>query len=294
MPDFVRSFIDAVRYVDARSAVDIFLIAAIIYAVLTLLRGTTAMSLLRGAAIIAAAAWALAYALDLTVLKWLLGNMVTGLFIAVPVIFQPEIRRTLERVGRTRVTTRRSRPTTEALITAVVAACGEMSRQRCGALMVIERETGLQDYIATGRRQDAAPTEDLLATIFFRNSPLHDGALIIRGDRIVAAGCTLPLTDAPMQGHVGTRHRAGIGVTERTDAVAVIVSEETGDVSVATNGRMVSKLDGVELRGLLTALLGQDDGGAGGRGRRRLPSLRRLLRAVGGSSVDAAGQEPVR
>jgi diadenylate cyclase len=182
----------------------------------------------------------------------------------VPIIFQPEIRRTLERVGRTRVPALRGRGApapagVDALIDAVARACAELSRKRHGALIVFERETGLEEYIATGRRIDAAPSADLLTNIFFRNAPLHDGALIIRGGRMVAAACTLPLSEAPLDGHLGTRHRAGIGVTERTDAVAVIVSEETGDISIAANGRLVAKLGDERLRAMLASALGRPD-----------------------------------
>ena len=258
MPDFLRTFIDTLREIDARSAIDILLIAAIIYALLLVLRGTTAMSLLRGGAIIFVAAFVLANTFDLTVLDWLLRNSLTGLLAAIAIVFQPEIRRTLERVGRTRVPALRTRPGVEALIEAVVMGCADLARRRHGALVVLERETGLEDFIATGHRLDAAPSAELLAAIFYRNAPLHDGAVIIRGGRIVAAGCTLPLADAPLAGHTGTRHRAGLGVTERTDAVSVVVSEETGDISIASNGQLVSGLDGARLRHLLAGLLGQD------------------------------------
>ncbi len=260
---------------NVRSALDVLLIAAILYALLRVLRGTTAMSLLRGGAIIFVAVYLLAEALELRVTRWLVRTSFTGLLVAIPIIFQPEIRRTLERVGRTRVPALRARPA-DTLIDAVAGGCRELSSQRHGALMVIERETGLEEYIATGHPLDAAPSPALLANIFYRNAPLHDGAMILRGDRIVAAGCTLPLTEAPMDGHVGTRHRAGIGVTERTDAVSVIVSEETGDVSVASNGRLVSKLDDAGLRAMLATLLGTD--GGSGRGARWAATGRFLRR----------------
>ncbi|MBI2760715.1 MAG: TIGR00159 family protein [Chloroflexi bacterium] len=279
----LRIFFDTIQEIDARSALDILLFAAIIFTLLLLLRGTTAMSLLRGGVIIFAAVSGLAYSFDLELLKWLISTVVKGLFVAVPIIFQAEIRRTLERVGRTRVTSLRTRPAMDALIDAIAIGSGDLSKRRHGALMVIERETGLQDYMGTGQRIDAIPSPDLLSNIFYRNSPLHDGALIIRGDRIAAAGCTLPLSEAPMEGHTGTRHRAGIGITERTDAVSVIVSEETGDISVASNGRMVSKLDEGRLRDLLAGLLGSDDGTRRGRFRRERSVG--LLGASAGSEV---------
>lgn len=275
MPEPFRILGETVREIDARSALDIVLLALIVYLLLQLLRGTTAMSLLRGGAIIFAAAAALAYTLNLTVLQWLLERGLAGLAVAVPIIFQPEIRRTLERAGRTRVPALRTRPAVEALVMAIAVACRELSARRHGALMVIERETGLEDYIATGQRVDAVPSGDLIGNIFYRNSPLHDGAMIFRGDRIVAAGCTLPLTDAAMDGHVGTRHRAGIGITERTDAISVIVSEETGDISIAANGRLITKLDDEGLRAMLLSLLGGD--GRGSKGRQGAPARGRGL-----------------
>jgi diadenylate cyclase len=274
MPESLRGFVDTVREIDAKGAFEIFLLAALIYALLRLVRGTTAVSLLRGGAFILVVLWILARALDLIVVDWLLRNSVTGFAVAIPIIFQPEIRRALERVGRTRVTALRTRPSMEALINAIAGATRTLSIQRFGALIVLERETGLEDYIATGHRVDAATSQELLAHIFFRNAPLHDGAVIIRGDRIIAATCTLPLTDAQMDGHVGTRHKAGIGITERTDAVSVIVSEETGDISIATNGRLVSKLDDSRLRALLADLLGQEGGPRNGKQRRAAGAFR--------------------
>lgn len=263
MPSFLRTFLDTVREIDARSAIDILLIAVIIYALLLLLRGTTAMSLLRGGAILFVAAFVLANTFNLAVLNWLLRNSLASLLLAATIIFQPEIRRALERVGRTRVPALRTRPAMDTLVDAIVGSCRELAVQRHGALIVVERETGLEDYIATGRRIDALPSAELLSAIFYRNAPLHDGAVLIRGDRIVAAGCTLPLADVSPDGfaglaaggHTGTRHRAGLGITERTDAVSVLVSEETGDISLAAGGRLMSRLDETRLRALLLSTL---------------------------------------
>jgi diadenylate cyclase len=285
MRELLRDWLDTLRTIDQRGLLEIALLAIIIYALLRLARGTTGMSVLRGIAILVAALWLLSQLLDLTVLRWLVSRSVTGLAVAAPIIFQPEIRRALERVGRARVAGLRTRPEVEALIDAIARGCRVLAGQRHGALMVIERETGLEDYIANGRRVEAAVTEEILANVFYRNAPLHDGAVIIRGTRIVAAGCTLPLTDAQMDGHVGTRHKAGIGITERTDAVSVIVSEETGDISIASNGRMVSKLDDAKLRSLLASLLGQESGPRPGK-RRRAASMWSFGRGV---ESEAAG-----
>jgi diadenylate cyclase len=262
MPEFLRSFLEALRGIDARSAADIALLTAIIWWLLVLVRGTTAMTLLRGAAIVLIGAFMLARIFDLTVMNWLLRNSITGLLIGVLVIFQPEIRRALERVGRTGLHAIRDRRAYDEVIEVIAEASRDISKRRYGALMVLERETGLEDYIGTGRRLDAATSEELIVGIFYRNSPLHDGAVILRGDRVVAAGCTLPLSDAPLPQHYGTRHRAAVGITESTDAVSIVVSEETGDISVAANGRLAPQRDADALRGTLRALVLAGENGA--------------------------------
>jgi diadenylate cyclase len=262
MPDFLRSFLDALGGIDARSALDIALLTAIIWWLLVLVRGTTAMTLLRGAAIVLIGTFVLARIFDLTVMNWLLRNSITGLLIAVLVIFQPEIRRALERVGRTGLHAIRDRHAYDHVIDAIAGASRDIAKRRYGALMVLERETGLEDYIGTGRRIDAATSEELIVGIFYRNSPLHDGAVILRGDRVVAAGCTLPLSNARLPQHYGTRHRAAVGITESTDAVSVVVSEETGDISVAANGRLAPQHDIDALRGTLRALVVAGENGA--------------------------------
>lgn len=260
MPDSIRSILDTLRELDVRSIVDILLLTVIIWWLLLLVRGTTAMSLLRGAAIVLIGAFGLANVFDLTVLNWLLRSSLTGLLLAVPIIFQPEIRRALERVGRTGLHAIRNRDAYDSVIDVIADASRDMARRRHGALLVLERETGLEDYISTGRRIDAAPSEELIAGIFYRNSPLHDGAVIVRGDRLVAAACTLPLSDAPLPQQYSTRHRAALGITERTDAVSVVVSEETGEVAVAANGRLTPRLDDAALRITLRGLLGSANG----------------------------------
>lgn len=264
MGEFLRPYGDALRQIDARSAVDILLLTAIIWWLLVLVRGTTAMSLLRGAGIVLVGAVVLANVFDLAVLSWLLRNALTGLLIAAFVIFQPEIRRALERVGRTGLHAMRGRTGYESVIAIVARAGGELAERHHGALIVLERETGLEDYISTGRRLDAEPSEELIEGIFYRNSPLHDGALILRGDRIVAAACTLPLSDAALPAQYGTRHRAAVGISERTDAVSVVVSEETGEIALAVNGRLLPGLAGNELETTLADLLGVTGNGQPG------------------------------
>jgi diadenylate cyclase len=255
MQEFLDNISQNLSRFDARAAVDILLIAAIIYWFLLVLRGTTAMSVLRGIAFVFIGAFVLARVLDLTVLNWVLTHSFIAVLIAIPIIFQPELRRALERLGRTRRAWL-GRPGYDAVIDAVTGAACNLSRERHGALMVLERETGLEDYIDTGVRVDASPSIELLQGIFFPNSPLHDGAVILRENRVVAAACTLPLADEKPRGMMGTRHRAAIGITERTDAVSVVVSEETGQMSVATNGRIWRRLDEGRLRAILQNNLG--------------------------------------
>jgi diadenylate cyclase len=246
----------------AADAIDILLIAFIVYWIFLLFRGTAAIALLRGAVIVLIGVVILARALNLEVLDFLIRNSLTGLIIAVPIIFQPEIRRALERVGRTgfRVWTR---PALNGVVDLVTDTALDLAGLKHGALIVFERETGLQDFCETGVAIDAAPSQELLEGIFFPNSPLHDGAVILRDDRVVAAGCTLPLSETRLSGEMGLRHRAGLGITEGTDAVALMVSEETGTIAVAADGRMYSRLDDFRLRGLLNRLLDSMDGDGG-------------------------------
>jgi diadenylate cyclase len=176
------------------------------------------------------------------------------LIIAVPIIFQPEIRRALERVGRTGMGVW-ARPPYEDLIQTISKAAADLADRRHGALIVFERETGLQSYVDSGVGLDALPTTELIEGIFFPNAPLHDGAVIMRDNRLIAAGCTLPLSETRLTGEMGLRHRAGLGVTEGTDAVSLMISEESGTIAVAADGRLYPHLDETRLRGLLTRLL---------------------------------------
>ncbi|HEY7801992.1 MAG TPA: diadenylate cyclase CdaA [Dehalococcoidia bacterium] len=237
------------------SALDVIIISVLFFWLLMLLRGTTAMSVMRGVFILLIAAFALGRVFDLRVLNYLIRNSFTGLLIALPIIFQPEIRRALERVGRTGALAFGTSPGSQETVEALSAAATDMSRRKFGALIVLERDTGLQDYVETGIQVDALASPELIEGIFYPNSPLHDGAVVLRGNRIIAAGCTLPLSENSPPGELGTRHRAGLGITERTDAVSLVVSEETGRISVAADGRMYMRLDDARLRSLLETLL---------------------------------------
>jgi diadenylate cyclase len=245
---------DTLNRVDPIDFLDVFLIALFIYWGFLLLRGTAAITLLRGAAIILIAITFLARALNLEVLDFVIRNSLTGLIIAVPIIFQPEIRRALERVGRGGFGVWARAPVDDVVDT-ISKTAADLSVRRHGALIVFERETGLQNYADTGVALDAVPTAELLEGIFFPNTPLHDGAVIMRENRVLAAGCTLPLSETRLSGEMGLRHRAGLGVTEGTDAVALMISEESGSIAIAADGRLYPQLDEIRMRGLLAQLL---------------------------------------
>lgn len=239
-------------------ALDILLVALTFYWLLRLIRGTQAIQLLRGAVILVLAMVVVANLLPFRAFSWLVEKSLPALLVAIPVIFQPELRRALERLGRTVGSTGvnlapapRTASTAE-VIDQICTACARLSERRHGALIVLERSTGLEEYIETGIQLHSRVTPELLLTIFFPNTALHDGAVIIRNGRIVAAACVLPLVSGGIPDRLmGLRHRAAIGVTEETDAVAVVVSEETGTISVARNGRMIRRLHGKRLRMML-------------------------------------------
>ena len=239
------------------SLLDILVVTGVFFWVLLLIQGTRADQVFRGVVLLLAIAYALSYGLGLTLLTWLLQRSVPALFFAIPVIFQPELRRALEQLGRTsRIVAHPlstlSPPSAGHTIGAIVNACEQLSRERTGALIAVERRTGLQEYARTGVRLSSRVSAELLVYIFIPNAPLHDGAVIVRGDHIIAAGCVLPLSDNfPAGASLGTRHRAGLGLSEVTDALAVIVSEETGAISLASNGRLYTNLNGERLRRVL-------------------------------------------
>jgi diadenylate cyclase len=234
---------DVVSRIDLAAVVDIVIVSLAIYWLLLLIQGTTAMTVLRGAVVLLLGAFALSRVFDLRMLNWILRNSLTGLVIAALVIFQPEIRRALERLGRTGLRSVLGRQEHRDAIDVVVRAATRLARANTGALILLERETGLQDVIDTGIPVNGLLSVELLATIFHPNSPLHDGAVVVRDDRVIAAGCTLPLSEAPLPADHGMRHRAGLGIAERSDCVVVIVSEERGAISLASNGRMAPALD---------------------------------------------------
>jgi len=238
------------------AVLDIALVSLIFFVVLLLVRATQAVPLLRGLLVLGVISVLLSGAAQLPTFNLVMRTALPALLVAIPVIFQPELRRALERLGRFNemlVTVRKSE--LEVMVRKVSEAAQRLAARRHGALIVIERDTGLQALIETGVVLDAELTPELLLTIFDPHTPLHDGGVIIRQGRVAAAGCVLPLTNsAPPDARIGLRHRAGIGVTEGTDAIAVIVSEERGTVSIAHNGRLIRRIEPDQLEGALIAL----------------------------------------
>lgn len=237
------------------SAVDVLLLALLLYAALRLLGGTRAMTQLRGVITLVLLFVVLGRILDLVAINFLIEHSVTALLVGAVIIFQPEIRRALDRLGRTGLSGWFRTAEYGDVIEAVSRAAARMSAARHGGIFVIERETGLQDVIETGVPLDARVSAELLASIFFPNSPLHDMAVVIRDQRVVAAGCVLPLASDPSDRSLGTRHRAAIGITETTDALAVVISEETGQISIALNGRLTHVPDESRLAAVLEWVL---------------------------------------
>ena len=256
MPD-TQHFREVLSQFDWTSAVDVLLIATVIFGALRIMTGTRVMTQLRGVLALFLVFVVLGQTLDLTVINFLVEHSVTGLLIGGAITFQPELRRALDRLGRTGVNGWFGQARYEDVIESVVKAAGRMSAERHGGLFVLERETGLQDVIETGIPVDARVSPELLAGIFYPNSPLHDMAVVLRDERVVAAGCVLPLAnDLPAyERNLGTRHRAAIGITEATDALSVVVSEETGDISVALHGRLTHVPDERRLKAVLEWVL---------------------------------------
>lgn len=256
------------------SLLDILLVAGAFYAVLVILRGTQAVNLMRGVVVLIVAVVVLSGALRLRAISWLLRAMLPALLLAFPVIFQPEIRRALDRLGRagTWLNFYKRDENIAAIVEVLVAACMEMSGLQQGALIVIERTGGLQEFVDGGVKLDAALSVALLKQIFHKDTPLHDGAVVLRGDRVAAAACVLPLAVSARVTNLrfGLRHRAALGISELGDAVAVVVSEETGSVSIVHNGLIDNDLSASELRaGLLMHYGNQSENGKDAR--RKLP-----------------------
>ncbi len=237
--------------------IDIVVVAFLVYKLLGFIKDSRAQQLVNGILVLVAV-FLLSRLLQLNTLNWILRSTMTVGIIALVILFQPELRRALERMGRGGFLSERilgDKKKSKYVVDAIVDAVNSFSSSRTGALMVIEREVSLGDVAENGTVLNADITAELLGNIFYKGSPLHDGAAIIRGDKVFAAGCVLPLTARLDIGkELGTRHRAAIGITENSDAVAIIVSEENGIISVARDGKLSRFLDSKELEKLLLTL----------------------------------------
>ncbi len=260
MPHFIRYLLgpDATAGEALLALVDVGLVAFLCYRVLLVIRGTRAVAILSGLLVLGlgylGAEWA-----GLLTLSWLLGHFLSYSFVfGVVVLFLPDIRRALAELGRgSRLLTGLvggDRDAEHAMVDAVVRASVDLARRRVGALLVLERSAGLADLADSGLRLDAFVTPELIVSLFQPTAPVHDGAVVLRGGRALAAGCLLPLSTAPAAAELGTRHRAALGLAEEVDAAVVVVSEERGEISVAVDGALDRDLDEARLRAVLIGL----------------------------------------
>ncbi|HKW52025.1 MAG TPA: diadenylate cyclase CdaA [Candidatus Eisenbacteria bacterium] len=234
--------------------IDILIVAFLFYRLFAMIKGTRAAQMFVGLVFIVIAS-IIAQWFRLNALNWIIGSLKTVWVILFVILFQPELRALLTHVGQNRLLRALIRVGDGGVLKEILAAVEDMSKERRGALIVVERDMGLRDYIETGTKLDAAVTKELLETVFTPHSPLHDGAVVIRGDQIAAAGCILPLSETPgLSPILGTRHRAALGLAEETDACVFVVSEETGAISIAHKGELKWNLDEGQLRSELAAI----------------------------------------
>ena len=245
---FFQEFWNRIPQIGVNDIIDILIVAFLFYTVMRLIRSTSAARIARSILLLLVVT-GLTEIFKLYTLNWILSKILEIGVIALVIMFQPELRRMLERFG----SSSGSASPEQQAIEATVAACEVMSKEKVGALLIFERSMPLDEYFKTGTIIDAKVTDQLLRNLFFKNSPLHDGAVIVRGSRVAAAGCVMPLSEnTHLPGGIGTRHRAGIGTSEVSDAVVVIVSEETGTISVAIGGMLKRHLAPQTLGKLLT------------------------------------------
>lgn len=264
MTDFFEDIIFLIQRFGWTDLLDIILVTAIFYVVLILLRDTEALVLLRGVFFIIVLLALFTSVVNLPAFSWLISTVLPALVFAIPVIFAPEIRRALERVGRAGTVSFLSRKMDiseeqfQETLDAVIQASGRLSERHHGALIVIQRIQGLAEYTETGVPMNAQVTPELLLQIFYPNTPLHDGAVIIVDNRVRAASCVLPLSASGVLNRspdrtMGLRHRAALGISEVSDAISIVVSEETGSISIAHNGKLIRRLNIERLRNTLHA-----------------------------------------
>lgn len=262
--EYLKNFSIHKTNMDFSDGLEILVIAVVVYYVLVWMKATRAWTLLKGVIVICIFL-AAASLLNMSNILWMVQNMLGFAAVALVVILQPELRRALEDLGKKNLLStvfpfdlgkKENEAFSEKTITEIIKACTEMGKVRTGALIVIERQVSLSDYERTGIEIDGIVSSQLLINIFEHNTPLHDGAVIIRGSRVISATCYLPLSDnLALSKELGTRHRAGVGISEATDSVTLIVSEETGKISVAMEGELSRNLDAEALREYLRQAL---------------------------------------
>ncbi len=262
MAEFLNNLLFIFQRLNWLSVIDILMVTLIFFSLMYWLRDTQAMVLLRGVILIVVVLILVTSLVDLPAFSWLVRNSVPAMLLAIPVIFAPEIRRALERIGRAGTIISRFNTTGESEVQqsvhAVVTAAARLSARQHGALIIMQRFDNLDEYIESGVRMNAVLTAEVLLQIFYPNTPLHDGAAILFGNRIVAAACVMPLSSSGILNRspdrqMGLRHRAALGISEESDAIAVVVSEETGAISIAHAGRMIRRIDPERLENILLA-----------------------------------------
>jgi len=267
MANFLNNILFIFQRLNWLSVLDILLVTLIFFVILYSLRDTQAMVLLRGVIFLVVALVLLTTLVELPAFSWLIQSMLPALLLAIPVIFAPEIRRALERLGRAGTflpaVNQTTYEETQKIIHAVVEATARLSARQHGALIAIQRMDNLDQYIETGVQMRAHVTPELLLQIFYPDTPLHDGAVIIAGGRIVAAACVMPLSASGVlnrtpERQMGLRHRAALGISEVSDAVSVVVSEQSGSISISHAGRMIRRIDPERLENILAAFFRPD------------------------------------
>jgi len=268
MANMISEILFLIQRFNWLSLLDIFLVSAIFYIILSSLKNTQAQTLMRGVIILIVLIAMLTTLVDLPAFSWLIKNTLPALLFAIPVIFMPELRRALERLGSGRPisflqkSTQTDLEVVQRMIKAVVSASSRLAVFRQGALIVLQRRDSLREYEDTGVKMGAQVTPELLLQIFYPNTPLHDGAAILVGDRITAAACVMPLSasgvlNSSPERQMGLRHRAALGISEASDAIAVVVSEETGSISLAHRGRILRRISADKLENVLMAFYQQ-------------------------------------
>lgn len=262
MANLLSEILFIFQRLDWLGVLDILLVTLILFGILYLVRDTQAMILLRGIFLLLILIALLTSMVELPAFSWLVSTALPAMVFAIPVVFAPEIRRALERIGRAgtfvRTSGRSSAEEMKQTIQAVVSAAARLSARQHGALIILERYDRLEEYIHSGVPMQAQVTPELLMQIFFPNTPLHDGAAVISGQKVVAAACVMPLSASGSlarspERQMGLRHRAALGISEVTDAIAVVVSEETGSISIAHAGRIIRRLDVDRVENILSA-----------------------------------------